>query len=128
MFILTGMSIVLITGEDLKAKGPPETLKAYFESFATRKKEKINDPWFSPDKGYHVIGSMMSMTLITNISMRGFDQTRSTSRFVGASVSAGFGVIKELYDAKKPDNQFSWKDLAANGVGLILGVLLTGIQ
>lgn len=119
---------VLIISNSLFADDKPETLRAYFESFARGEKKTTTDRWISPDKGYHLVGSMISTTLIGQLSLNGLETTTKKSQVIGAGMTFSLGLVKEFYDARKPQNKFSWKDLAANGVGIILGVILLGID
>ncbi len=86
------------------------------------------DRWLSPDKGYHVMGSMISTTLVGQISMRGFGNSTENSQVIGAGTTFTLGLVKEIYDSHKPQNSFSWKDLAADGVGIIIGIILLSIN
>jgi uncharacterized protein YfiM (DUF2279 family) len=112
----------------LFADDKPETLRAYFESFSRGEKKTTTDKWISPDKGYHLVGSMMSTVLIGQLSLNGFESTTEKSQVIGAGVTFSLGMVKEFYDARKPQNKFSWQDLAANGVGIILGIFILGID
>jgi len=110
------------------ANNRPETLKEYFQSFAAGQKDIKQESWLSPDKGYHIIGSMITTTLAGQLSLRTFNTTQQNSQIIGAGVSFTLGVLKEVHDSGTPDNIFSWKDLAANGVGIFIGILLLGIN
>jgi uncharacterized protein YfiM (DUF2279 family) len=128
-FILIGiLSIVLQSGNILYSNETPEALKSYFKSFGKEEKKDIDDQWFSADKGYHVLGSMISTTLIGQISSRGFDNSIEKSKAIGAGTTFTLGLAKEIHDSQKPKNYFSWKDLTANGVGIIVGIILLGIN
>ena len=122
LFVLLSPIGQLFAGEK------PPSLKTYFDSFATGEKTKISDGWFSPDKGYHLIGSMISTTFVGQLSKRGFNATPQNSQYIGAGMTFSLGLAKEIYDSGKPANIFSWKDLTANCVGILVGVLLLGVQ
>lgn len=122
------ITFVLIHFGSSTANNKPETLKEYFDSFARGKKTSSQDSWVSPDKGYHIAGSMIGTTLIGQMSVRRFDKSVKESQIIGASSTFALGVIKEFFDAGKPNNIFSWKDLAANGVGIVIGIILLGIK
>ena len=110
------------------ANDRPATLKEYFQSFAIGNKNIKRDSWLSPDKGYHIVGSMIGTTLAGKLSLGAFETTKQNSQIIGAGVSLTLGVLKEVHDSGKPDNLFSWKDLAADGVGILIGILLLGID
>ena len=119
--------IVLIS-HPLFATAKPESLNAYFQSFALRDNKETNDKWLSPDKGYHLIGSLIGTTLVSQLSMKGFDTNREKSQVIGVGAVFSLGLAKEFYDSGKQKNKFSWKDLTANGVGIIVGIILLGIN
>jgi len=120
--------LVLFSLQQLSAGERPETLDAYFKTFAAGKRIEKTDTWFSPDKGYHLIGSMISTTFIGQLSQRGFDSSLQKSQYIGAGMTFSLGLAKELYDSGKTNNMFSWKDLAANCVGILFGTILLGVQ
>ena len=122
------LSIILLPGNTLYADDDQESLKSYIRSFGKKEKENIRDQWFSPDKGYHVMGSLISTTLVGQISMNDFDNSTEKSQLIGAGTTFTLGLAKEIFDSKSPNNYFSWKDLAANGVGIIVGIILIGIK
>ena len=125
-----GIILLFLLVQGSAAGEKPETLEAYFKSFAKENKIKpaAQDSWISADKGYHVIGSMMTTTLIGQFGLRGLEMNRRDAKYMAVGASLALGVTKEIYDAKKPGNRFSWKDLAADGVGIIIGVLLLGVH
>jgi len=91
--------------------------------------ESLNyDRWISADKGRHVIFSMISTVLIGQIAKEGFTASGAESQAVGAGVTLAFGLAKEISDAQHPDNIFSYKDLLADVAGIILGIILLGIN
>ena len=106
----------------------PLALATYLKSFDKESEYTVQDNWFSPDKGYHAMGSMISTTLIGQISLKGFDNSTQKSQIIGAGTTFTLGLAKELFDSRQPDNIFSWKDLTANGVGIIIGIILLGID
>ena len=122
------IALLFILDNTAMANDRPETLKDYFQSFATGKNNQVRDSWISPDKGYHIVGSIISTTLVGQLSLRAFETTRQNSQIIGAGASFTLGVLKEVRDSAKPNNKFSWKDLAANGVGIVIGILLLGID
>jgi len=129
---LTGIILLILAIYSQAAAGgeKPETLDAYFKSFARggQMKPVVQDSWVSADKGYHVIASMMSTVFFGQFSIHGLEMDRRKAQYTGAGAGFIIGLTKELYDAKKPDNKFSWKDLTADGLGILIGFLIMGIQ
>lgn len=114
--------------QQLSASEKPETLDAYVKKFAVGEKKKSSDTWFSPDKGYHLVGSMIGTTFFGQISQHGFSSNSQESRYIGAGITFSLGLAKEIYDCGKPNNIFSWKDLTANCVGIMIGIVLLGVH
>jgi uncharacterized protein YfiM (DUF2279 family) len=42
-------------------------------------------------------------------------------------LSFSLGLGKEIYDHRKPSNRFSYKDLTADIVGIVIGVIIVSI-
>ena len=129
LIVLIGiLNIIFESGHYLYADDRSESMNSYFKSLGIEVKKENHDSWFSADKGYHVMGGMISTALVGQISLRGFDNSLKKSKTIGASATFTLGLVKEIYDSKQPNNYFSWKDLAANGVGVIIGIILLGIN
>ena len=98
--------LILIKSNSLFAEDKPETLKAYFESFARGEKKTTTDHWISPDKGYHLVGSLISTTLIGQLSLNGFETTTEKSQVIGAGMTFSLGIVKEkkCYNEEKGYN------------------------
>ena len=89
-----------------------------------RSKDRISDPWFSPDKGSHFIGSLISTIWLAK-SMQEFSNVNNTkSIYWGSGLTFSLGMGKEIRDSFQPGNIFSWKDLTADCLGIGLGILL----
>jgi uncharacterized protein YfiM (DUF2279 family) len=128
IFLLAIIGTIIQSGNSLSADDQPDALKSYFRSFGKEKKPERQDLWFSPDKGYHVLGSMIGTTLVGQISMKRFDYSIKKSQLITAGTAFTIGFTKEIYDSEQPKNYFSWKDLAANGVGIIIGIIILGMH
>jgi len=84
----------------------------------------IRDPWLGTDKAVHFVGSMIA-TVGSGVFLQGTKQySRKHAIYVGLGFNFTLGLGKELIDSRQPHNHFSYKDLAANIVGSIVGVLL----
>ena len=86
------------------------------------------DRWIAVDKGYHLIGSIISTTGISNSCMQFADIKKEKSIRMGAGITFALGLGKEFWDGHKNDNSFSWKDLSADILGIIIGTLLLQID
>ena len=84
----------------------------------------ISDPWFSPDKGSHFIGSLISTVCLAK-SMQEFSNVKKDkSVYWGTGITFSLGLGKEIRDSFQPGNLFSYKDLAADCLGIGLGIML----
>ena len=92
-------------------------------------KTKIHSgKFFAPDKARHFAGSFMLTVLSAKIAEHHFELSNRHSKQVGIVFSFSMGLGKELRDEVKKGNRFSWKDMAANVSGIIVGILVLGIQ
>jgi len=87
-----------------------------------------NDRWISVDKGYHLIGSIISTTGITNLNIRFAKIENDKSLFIGAGFTLSLGLGKEFWDGRQENNYFSWKDLTADILGILIGSLLMQVD
>ena len=125
--ILLGLLMVLVCSDLVAGESElPPALESYLKSFEKEPEDKVEDNWFGPDKGYHIMGSMISTTLIGQISLKEFDNSTQKSQIIGAGTTFALGLAKEIFGSRQPYNIFSWKDLTANGVGIIIGIILLG--
>lgn len=85
---------------------------------------KGKDEWLSEDKLVHALASAYIVGLSYRIYHSEFNNPEPNSRVFAVSISATFGVGKELYDMRKPDHAASWKDIAADAAGIVVGLLL----
>jgi uncharacterized protein YfiM (DUF2279 family) len=80
-----------------------------------------DDPWFAVDKAQHLAFSFL-WTLGTQyaiVNKVGLSERRALP--ISISVSALVGLAKEMYDLRMgPPHVFSFRDLAANAVGILL--------
>jgi uncharacterized protein YfiM (DUF2279 family) len=94
--------------------------------------EKLNsskqDRWFAEDKARHLIGSFMSTILFAQVSEQIHDSPASKNKIFGVSICLTLGVTKEVTDHYKKNNQFSWKDMTANMVGIVCAIFLLGFD
>ncbi len=86
-----------------------------------RVKAPVKDRWIAPDKGLHLLGSMM----VTIAGTKTLQQNYGFKYRDGMKWAMGFtfclGLGKEVRDSRQPHNIFSWKDLTADIVGILIG-------
>jgi len=86
------------------------------------------DRWISVDKGYHLIGSIISTTGISNSCIRFAEIEKNKSIQIGVGFTFAFGLGKEFWDGYHKNNIFSWKDLTADVLGILIGAALLQID
>ncbi|MCB9057115.1 MAG: DUF2279 domain-containing protein [Calditrichae bacterium] len=80
-----------------------------------------SDFWFGRDKGLHFAGSFI-LTGIASQSLKHFSKTSANkSIVVGVSFTFSIGLTKEIFDGQKENNIFSYKDLTADALGILVG-------
>ncbi|MBN2417676.1 hypothetical protein JXO52_17715 [bacterium] len=82
------------------------------------------DRWLGSDKAKHAAASMLLCGAAGWLLHNRFERPRHDSRLAGAVFSLSLGVFKELNDHRSANNRFSWKDLAADFLGVVIGGLL----
>ena len=104
-------------------------LKNNSDSLEIKISEKIlKDSWFGIDKGQHFTGSLIGTILLSEVNNRYLNVDKSHSKNIGVGIVFSIGVTKELFDSKKENNIFSWKDLVANVAGIITGLAIMEIK
>jgi uncharacterized protein YfiM (DUF2279 family) len=97
----------------LSASGEGETPTAFKE-----------DRWFAKDKALHLTASL----ILTGVSYRvyhdEYENTEENSRIFASGLTLLVGIGKEVIDTQTPQGTASLKDLAADGLGILLGLLL----
>lgn len=91
-------------------------------------KRPVIDRWIAPDKGLHLLGSMMLTVAGTKTLQQNFGFKYHTGMRWAMGFTFSLGVSKELWDSTKPHNIFSWKDLSADVVGILLGRCILEIR
>ena len=84
--------------------------------------------WLAPDKGNHLVGSMISTVFIGKISQDIFDQQSGDAKVWGAGITFSLGLAKEIFDSQSKGNRFDMQDLVANVAGIVLGIVLLGVK
>jgi uncharacterized protein YfiM (DUF2279 family) len=89
---------------------------------------KVQNIWWAPDKGRHLVGSMISTVFLAKLNQQMFSLDKDASRAWAVSITFTLGVGKEVIDAQSPSNRFSWPDLVANIAGIALGIVLLEVN
>jgi uncharacterized protein YfiM (DUF2279 family) len=76
------------------------------------------------DKFLHVAASASITGLSYHVYHCQYHNAVDRSIYFSLSLASASGIGKELYDAKIRKTRWSWKDIAADGVGIAIGYLL----
>jgi uncharacterized protein YfiM (DUF2279 family) len=87
-----------------------------------------SDSWFSEDKYRHLVGGMFATVLLSQSGERVAEWDKKKSETFAVGTTIGLLFVKELYDRKKAENHFCWKDIAAGVTGVLIGVILIRSQ
>ena len=88
----------------------------------TRPEVKDPDPWFRIDKLEHFGASMIIQSWAhTTFRARGASYARAS--WGAAAVTGAAGIGKELWD-RTHHGDFSYRDLTADGIGLLSGAVM----
>lgn len=130
---VAGLTALLVgaapAAQPARAPGPPLALDAG-RAPATRHVAAADslrppDLWIARDKAMHVSASLL-LTLSGQYVLTdkaGLDDARALP--VSAATALALGVLKEIADSRRPVGpHFSWRDLAADAVGVALGALV----
>jgi uncharacterized protein YfiM (DUF2279 family) len=82
------------------------------------------DEWLAADKAAHVFAGFWSAGA-GYAAAGGLDVDRDGRRTAAITVGIAAGLAKEAFDRWAQEERFSWKDLAADGVGIALLVAVT---
>lgn len=90
----------------------------------TQQSQKPEDPWLGIDKLKHVVVSGMLVGVSYHIYHDRLHNPQFGSRLFAISISATAGLLKEGLDRRKTPPTCSKRDLVADTVGIVIGVLL----
>ena len=87
-----------------------------------RNRAVYTDPWLGQDKLYHVLASA-GISRLAALQARDNSSRKCAPLAVGIGVTLSIGTLKELYDKNVRKTLFSWRDMAWNTAGAIIGGL-----
>ncbi len=126
-FFILGIAWIVLAASPAFARSPVsgvslaqlDTLSHPRAAFSDR------DEWISPDKFDHLLlSAMLSSSGYLQLKVAHNAEDMALVSCLGFTL--GLGVGKELYDIIHPGHP-SWKDLAADAAGALLGALVAGI-
>ncbi len=83
-----------------------------------------NDKWIAKDKALHFFCSAAITGLAFHSTHCQLGYSKEESRVFSISLSSLTGIGKEFLDSKKKTSSASWRDLVADGMGILAGVLI----
>lgn len=88
----------------------------------------VADSWTGFDKVRHATFSFLWVLSTQYVAVNKLGMEEGEAFGLSAVSAASAGLLKEIYDSKKPGGHFSKRDLVANGVGICLAsvVILIG--
>jgi len=88
----------------------------------------IPDPWLGRDKAMHA-GASLALTLGGQLILtQGAGLANERALPISAGTTLALGVMKELTDRRRDRNPlFSWRDLAADALGVAVGALVVSL-
>lgn len=91
-------------------------------------KVACGDPWLGPDKALHLGASFLGTVSTQYVLTSKGDMSEDGALPISVSVVLSAGLVKELIDANRQhDPLFSWKDLTADAVGILLAIGLISL-
>lgn len=85
------------------------------------------DNWFGRDKFKHFFASAYLTGFGAALGQQVFDRDKQTGSRYGAIFGISMGLGKEMVDRYGRHQIFSWKDLAADALGVLFGLFLIGL-
>lgn len=114
---------------------PPVSLRQFFHAYghqsavyqetaptplSLKAHEEADDPWIANDKLQHLTFSFLSTLSGQYVLTTKFHWHHSYGPLlVSSSATSALGIGKEFYD-KRHEGRFSFRDLAADGIGILL--------
>ncbi len=86
--------------------------------------QKVSDRWLAKDKLEHLGVSAFLSGVSYSVFRDFYRNSRESSIGFSVSLSLGAGLGKEFLDLRTPRGRFSFKDLAADLVGISVGLLI----
>ena len=83
---------------------------------------KTSDKWLAPDKLEHFGVSAYLSALSYEIYHRFYNNGEKSSLYFSCGLTFSFGLGKEIHDQRRPDGEFSYKDLVADVLGIAAGL------
>ncbi len=87
-------------------------------------KPALADSWFAKDKADHFVTSAFLTGLGYYAANKELNKSDPAAKNLAVGFSLSLGILKEVYDEKSRKGTASWKDLAADVLGVGIGYLI----
>lgn len=84
--------------------------------------------WLGKDKIAHFSSSIVLTCWSEGLSSDFFDESKDSSRLMGAGFTLSLGLCKEGYDRYIQKTKWSWEDLVWDMAGITCGLILINNQ
>ena len=88
------------------------------------KKPDVKDDWIAIDKVQHFSYSLLISLGCQYVLVNKMNNTEKSSLPISSAFSFSTGLLKELNDQKGNSGFFSFKDMVANFVGIMVGAII----
>ena len=85
---------------------------------------EVKDDWIAIDKLQHFSYSLLISLGCQYVLVNKMNNTEKSSLPISSAFSFSTGLLKELNDQKGKDGFFSFKDMVANFVGIMVGAII----
>lgn len=119
-FLFLFLSLPLLSRGERGMQWKPAALNGW----RLETEQQREDPWLAMDKFLHLAASASITGLSYHVYHCQYHNAVDPSICFSLSIATASGVGKELYDVKIRRTGWSWKDIAADGIGIALGYLL----
>jgi uncharacterized protein YfiM (DUF2279 family) len=116
--------LVLVPWGDVRADNFAFVAGQSLESSQRKANKRGADNWWARDKRIHLLVSAGMVGTSYHLLHDQWNCRAEDSRRIAVSVTALAGLLKEFTDARKVPPSCSYKDLIADGVGLLVGILV----
>ena len=106
-----------------KESNIPYKVNNEIENFA-EKKFDVKDDWIAIDKVQHFSYSLLISLGCQYVLVNKMNNTEKSSLPISSAFSFSAGLLKELNDQKGNNGFFSFKDMVANFVGIMVGAII----
>jgi len=84
----------------------------------------IADSWGARDKRMHLLVSAGMVAAGHHLLHDRWDVQAEDSRIISIGLTALAGLVKEFSDSRKVPSTCSYKDLVADGIGILVGIMV----